>query len=173
MRTKRITRIALFTAVALLLNLLESLLPPLLPYAPGAKMGLGNVVTLTALILLGYTDAYLILLLRCFLGSVYGGNLTALLYSVPAGIAALTVQLLLYHFLYRFVSIMGISFLGAVVHNAVQVAVASAMVGVNLSLMLPFMLLASIIAGLFVGITAFFLVKYMPPKVYLQPKTKE
>ena len=160
------TRIALFTAVALLLNLLESLLPPLLPFAPGAKIGLSNLVTLLALVLLDYADAFLILLLRCLLGSIFGGNYVALLYSVPAGVLSLTVQILLYHFCIRHVSIMGISFLGAVVHNATQVAVASIMVQTNLMAMLPFMLLASIVAGLFVGITAFLLIKYLPRKVY-------
>lgn len=166
MRTKRITRIALFTAAALLLNLVESLLPPLLPYAPGAKIGLSNLVTLTALILLGYTDAYIVLLLRCLLGSIFGGNVSALLYSVPAGVCSLSVQALLYRFAWRRVSIMGISFAGAVTHNAVQVAVASLTVQTNLILMLPFMLGASIVAGLFVGITTFLTVKYLPKSVY-------
>ena len=166
MRTKRITRIALFTAAALLLNLVESLLPPLLPYAPGAKIGLSNSVTLTALILLGYTDAYIVLLLRCLLGSIFGGNISALLYSVPAGVCSLSVQALLYRCVWRRVSVMGISFAGAVTHNAVQVAVASLTVRTNLFLMLPFMLGASIVAGLFVGITAFLTVKYLPKSVY-------
>lgn len=172
MRTKRITRVALFTTAALLLHLIESLLPPLLPFAPGAKMGLSNVVTLLALVLLSYTDAYLVLLLRCFLGSVFAGNVSSLMYSLPAGVISLTVQLLLYHFLYRFLSVMSISFAGAVVHNAVQVAVASLTVQTNLVLMLPFMLLASVIAGLFVGIVAFFVIKYLPKSVYSTPQSE-
>lgn len=167
MQAKRITRIALFTAAALLLNLVESMLPPVLPFAPGAKMGLSNLVTLVAFIILGYTDAYLILLLRCLLGSMFAGNMSALIYSVPAGLLSLTVQILLYHFLFRFVSIMGISFIGAVMHNAVQVMVASIIVKTNLMAMLPFMLLASVIAGLFVGITAFLIIKYLPKKTYM------
>ena len=162
---------ALFTTVALLLHLVESALPPILPFAPGAKMGLSNVATLLALVLLSYTDAYLVLLIRCFLGSVFAGNVASLLYSLPAGLISLTVQLLLYHFLYRFLSLMSISFAGAMVHNAVQVAVASFTVGTNLSLMLPFMLLASVIAGLFVGIVAFFVIKYLPKKVYMDGYT--
>ncbi|MDE7395033.1 MAG: Gx transporter family protein [Clostridiales bacterium] len=163
---------ALFTTAALLLHLVEALLPPLLPFAPGAKMGLSNVVTLLAMVLLSYTDAYLVLLLRCFLGSVFAGNVSSLLYSLPAGVISLTVQLLLYHFLYRFLSVMSISFAGAAVHNAVQVAVASFTVQTNLSLMLPFMLLASVIAGLFVGIVAFFVIKYLPKKFYIDDYKK-
>ena len=166
MSTKRIARIAFFTAAALILNLIESLLPPLLPFAPGARMGLSNLVTLVAAILLGYADAYVILLVKCLLASLFGGNVTALTYSIPAGIISLTVQIFLYHFAVRFISVMGISFIGAVLHNAVQVVVASIMVQTNLTLMLPMMLAASIIAGLTVGIAAFFVIKYLPPKFY-------
>lgn len=160
----------MFTVAALALALAESLLPPLLPFAPGAKMGLCNVVTLIALVLLGYADAYLILALRCLLASVFGGNLAALMYSVPAGFASLTVQVILYRFAIKFVSIAGISFFGAVTHNAVQVGVASLIVQTNLTAMLPLMLAASIIAGLAVGVAAFFAIKYIPQKFFVKER---
>lgn len=166
MNAKRITEIALFTAAALILSVVESLLPPLMPFAPGAKMGLGNLVTLLAVIILGYSDAYLILALRCLLGSIFGGNVAALMYSVPAGIISLSIEILIYHFLYRWVSIMGISFVGALTHNFVQVAVASLMVGTSLAPILPLMLFASIIAGLGIGMVTFVTVKYLPKKFY-------
>ena len=85
---------------------------------------------------------------------------------MPAGLASFAVQMLLYRFAFRFVSLMGISFAGAVTHNAVQVLVASLTVRTNLAPMLPFMLLASVVAGLFVGIVAFWVVKVLPKKVY-------
>ncbi|MDE7373471.1 MAG: Gx transporter family protein [Clostridia bacterium] len=162
MTAKRITRLALFTAAALILNLIESLLPPLLPFAPGARMGLSNLVTLVALALLGYADAYIVLIVRCLLGSIFGGNVTALIYSLSAGLVSLTVQLLLYRFALRFVSVVGISLAGAAVHNCVQLAVASIIVQTNLIAMLPLMMAASAVAGLAVGIAAFYLIKYLP-----------
>ena len=166
MQTKRITRIALFTAVALLLHLVESMLPPLMPFAPGAKLGLSNLATLTALVLLGPIDAFAVLLLRCLLGAVFGGNPAALLYSVPAGVLSLAAQILLYTFALRFVSLTGISLLGAAVHTVTQVVVASLTVHTNLAAMLPLMLAASLAAGLFVGLTAWLTVKYLPKRVY-------
>ena len=166
MNTKRIARIALFTAVALLLNLLESALPPLLPFAPGAKMGLGNLVILSAVIFLGYTDAFVVLALRCLLACVFSGNPSALMYAAPAGLISLAAEILMYHFLLKRVSIVGISFMGALVHNGVQVAIASLTVKTNLALMMPYMLGASIIAGTFIGLVTFLLVKYLPKKAY-------
>ncbi len=174
MKSKRITKIALFTAAALMLNLIESMLPPFMPYAPGAKIGLSNLITLVALVLLGAGDAYLILLLRCFLGSVFAGNVTSLMYSLPAGVISLAIQLLLYRFLFKIISIPCISLLGAIAHNAVQVAVASIIVKVNLSVMLAPMLVASIIAGIAVGIAAFLIIKYLPKKLFTDyVKTQE
>lgn len=170
MNTKRITRIAMFTAAALILNLVESALPPVFSFAPGAKMGLGNLVTLVAFVILGYCDAYIILALRCLLGSIFGGNMSMLIYSVPAGFISLTAEVLLFKFAIRIFSITGISFLGAVIHNAVQVGVASIIVGVNLAAMLPMMLIASVIAGLTVGIAAFFIIKYLPQKFYISER---
>ena len=166
MSAKRITRIALFTAVSLLLSLVESALPPLLPFAPGAKMGLSNLAVLAAVIFLGYGDAFIVLALRCMLACAFAGNPSALVYAVPAGIVSLSAEILLYHFLYKRVSIVGVSFIGALLHNGVQVAVASAIVKTNLALMLPYMLGASVIAGTFIGIATFLLVKYMPKKAY-------
>ena len=61
METRRITYLGLFTAAALVLHVVESTLPPLLAFAPGAKMGLGNVVSLVAVFILGVADAYFIL----------------------------------------------------------------------------------------------------------------
>lgn len=63
---------------------------------------------------------------------------------------------------------MAISFIGAVVFNFVQLFVASAIVqNVYIITLLPLMLLASTIAGLFVGLCAYFIIKYLPEKVYL------
>ena len=48
--TRRLTTLALLTAAALVMSLVESMLPPLLPIAPGAKLGLSNIAPLVALI---------------------------------------------------------------------------------------------------------------------------
>ena len=44
MKTRRMTKLALMTAVALIIFVFESLLPDLVPI-PGVKLGLANIVT--------------------------------------------------------------------------------------------------------------------------------
>ncbi len=167
MTAKRIAYVALLTAIALVLHVFESALPPLLAFAPGAKMGLSNVISLIALFILGVPDAYVILLIRCVLGAIFGGNLWSLVYSLPAGIVSLTVQVLLVKAVLPRLSITAISFIGALLHNTVQLAVASLIVKARLLTMLPLTLLASIIAGLFVGLVAYFCLRALPSKFYI------
>ena len=85
MDARRIARMALLTAIALTIFLVEAQLPPLAPI-PGVKLGLANIVTVWALFALGPLDALLILLARVILGSVFSGQLMALLYSLSGGL---------------------------------------------------------------------------------------
>ena len=167
MTTKNITVTALYTAIALVLHLVENALPPLFAFAPGAKMGLANIVSLVAIFTLGSAQAYAILIIRCLLGSIFGGNLFSLVYSLPAGLVSLTAQLVLIKLLVPRISVVTVSFIGAVLHNAVQLLVASIIVKTNLVSVLPLMLFASVIAGLAVGFTAYFTLKYLPERTYL------
>ncbi|MCL1945005.1 MAG: Gx transporter family protein [Firmicutes bacterium] len=166
--TKRTVRIALFVALALVMYMVESLVPPVFAFAPGAKLGLANVVSLCALVLLGIVDSYLVVVLRCILAMFLVGNPTALMYSLPSSIFALSSMVLLYCFIFPKVSLMGISFLSAIVFNIVQLLVASWVVGnIYVVLYLPLMFLASAGAGLFVGLLSFFVIKHTPSNVYL------
>lgn len=167
MNTKRITRLALSVSAALILSLIENSFPPLLAFAPGVKAGLGNIVCLTVLIISGAADAYIVLLVRCLAVSVFGGNASALMYSVPAGIVSLSVQWIMYELLFPKIGLVSVSIAGACVHNAVQLAVASVIVRTNLFAVLPIMMFASVIAGVFTGLAAWFTVKYLPKKTYM------
>ena len=166
MQTKRLTRIAVFTAAALILTLVENALPPLFPFAPGAKMGLPNAVILAALILLGAPDALVVLSARCLLAAIFSGSIEMLMYSLPAGFASFTVQFLLFRFLFPHISLMSISLTAAITHNMTQLLIASLIVGENLLRILPLLLVAGAIAGLFIGFAVFFTVKYLPIKLF-------
>ena len=73
MKTSKLTRMALLTAIALTIFMIEAQIPPIVPI-PGIKLGLANIVTVFAVFMLGARDAALILAARIFLGAVFGGN---------------------------------------------------------------------------------------------------
>ena len=172
MTAKRITRLALFVAAAFVLAIIENALPPMLAFAPGAKMGLSNVVSLVALVVLGVTDAYFVLVARCLMSAVVSGYYFALAYSLTAGIVSLSLETLLIKTLAERLSIVSISFIGALAHNLTQLAVAGLIVKTNLVFALPLTLLASVVAGLTVGAAAYFTIKFLPERFYILPLEK-
>lgn len=165
MNAKRICRDALMTAAALIMFMIENLFPPLLAFAPGAKIGLSNAVTLLTLILIGVPDAFIVLVLRCTLGSLLTGNAFALVYALPSGLVSLSLQTALYLTLAPKISLMAISLFGALAHNVCQLTIASLVAGVNMFPLLPLMLVASIIAGLAIGFIVWLVVKLLPEVV--------
>ena len=74
---RQLTYMAVLTAVALTIFVIEAQLPPLAPI-PGIKLGLANIVTVYAVFALGPGKAALILLARILLGSLFAGGLTIL-----------------------------------------------------------------------------------------------
>lgn len=170
-KTKRLTILALLVAVALILSLVENALPPILSFAPGVKIGLANAVILFAIIALSVYDATIIVVVRCVMLSVFAGNVSSLLYSLPAGLAAMAVQFLVYKFLFPHLGLIFISLVGACIHNGVQLLVASVITETNLFYIFPLMFIASVIAGLFIGIMTTLTIKYLPKKLYLDSQS--
>ena len=71
--SRRIALIAALAAVALTIFVAESQIPPFLPI-PGVKLGLANIVTLVAMVILNRRDALAILLVRLVLGAAFTGG---------------------------------------------------------------------------------------------------
>lgn len=144
-------RIAILTALSLILFLLEGLLPLPLP-VPGAKLGLAAVVTLVALYMLPRTcDAFLVLLLRILLAAAFGGGIAPMLYSLAGGAASFAAMALLKA--RTSFSVVGISAVGGFLHNMGQLGVAAAVMQTDaLWIYAPVLGIAGILTGLAVGL---------------------
>ena len=164
--SRRIATLAFLTCIALIVSVIENLFPPPIPLAPGAKLGLGNAASLIALIVLGVSDAFIVAILKCVLGALISGNVSALMYSVPSALIALSVEVLLYKLLFGKMSVPTISLIGAMVFNAVQLAVACLVTRVNLITLLPWLMLAGFLAGAFTGFLAYTIIIRLPYSVY-------
>ena len=152
MTIRRTTRIALLTALSLILFVLEGFLPLPLP-VPGAKLGLAAIVTLIALHLLPTRDAALMLTLRIVLASAFGGGLAPMLYSLAGGAASFAAMALLKRCT-QF-SIVGISAAGGFLHNMAQLLVAAAVMQTTaLFFYAPVLGFVGILTGIGIGIAA-------------------
>ncbi len=149
---QRITRIALLTALSLILFILEGFLPLPLP-VPGAKLGLAAIVTLIALYTMSTRDAALMLTLRIVLASAFGGGLAPMLYSLAGGAASFAAMALLKR--YTPLSIVGISAAGGFLHNMAQLLVAAAVLETTaLFVYAPVLGAVGILTGILIGIAA-------------------
>lgn len=158
MKTKKLTLLSLMVAYSLALYLLEIVIPnPLIALFPGAKLGLSNIITLICLISFGFKDTFVILTIRIFLSSIFAGSATSLLYSISGGYLSLIFMYIVHRARFNTIST---SIVGAIFHNIGQLLMASLIV-YNISFMtyLPFMLGASIITGLFIGLVVNFVLK--------------
>lgn len=153
MKLNRLTRGALLTAVALTIFLVEMMIPPIVP-VPGVKLGLANIITLIAMMLIGPIDTLLILLARILLGGMFSGQIMSILYSLAGGLLCyLTMLVLRRHITLR--QIWAMSIAGAIAHNIGQIGVAILVTGTKeLILYLPVLMVSGILAGLFTGLAA-------------------
>ena len=138
-------------ALALALSYTERFIPlQLVIPLPGVKLGLANIVTLMALFFLGTKCAFTILILRCILGSVFGGGISGLAFSLTGGVLAMTVMCICKNC--QKISIYGVSMLGAAAHNIGQILVAVFLMGsVYVIGYLPYLLAVSVFTGLATG----------------------
>ena len=157
MKTKKLTRMALLTAIALTIFMVEAQIPAVVPL-PGVKLGLSNIVTVYAVFALGAGEATAILCCRIFLGAVFAGNFSSIFYSAAGGALAIGVTILLRRVLKK-KQIWVAGCLGAIAHSVGQVLMAMLLTSTpGLIIYLPPLVCVSIATGLFTGLCAQFLV---------------
>lgn len=153
MNVKRITQLALLTTIALIIFVVELKIPNLVPI-PGVKLGLANIVTVYAMYHCTANETMMIVLARILLGSIFGGNISAIFYSLGGALLCLAGMMLIRRVIdEKYIWICSI--LGAVLHNIGQIAVAVVMMKTTAVISyLPFLLVSGCIAGAFTGVCA-------------------
>ncbi len=158
MKTRKLTAMALLSAIALTIFIIEAQIPPLVPI-PGIKLGLSNIITVYAVFAIGAGEAAAILFVRIFLGAVFAGNFSTIFYSLGGGALAILATIGL-KFVLKENQLWIAGCLGAIAHSIGQMIVAVWATGTpSLLIYLPVMVVCSVITGLFTGLIAQILVK--------------
>lgn len=170
--TKHLVRLALYTAIALTIFILEAQLPPLLPAVPGIKLGLSNIVTLFLLTCETKRDAVLVLLARILLGCFFTGQMMTLIYSLAGGLLSFGMMALC-SWIFRKEVLWFTGMAGGVFHNLGQIVAAAVLMQTWAVLYyLPVLVLCGMAAGLFSGFSAlFFSKRYQALRTGRQKKT--
>lgn len=161
---KRVSSLAILTSAALCSFLIENLFPPII--VPGARMGVGNVFVMLAMVLFGGFDAIFVVVVKSVLGCIVVGNMGACIYSLSAGLVSTAVMIALY-FPTRKVSLTAISVFAAVVHNLVQYAVFCIVTESEaLFVFAPYLVAIGCLGGFAVGVIVCLAVKKIPLSVF-------
>ncbi|MBI5569536.1 MAG: Gx transporter family protein [Desulfomonile tiedjei] len=157
----KLARLALLLALATVIHTAEGLIPITVVWF---RFGFANIIGLATLELFGFKDALVITLGRIVLGSFAFGlfGSPAFVLSIAGGLCAVLAMGLTYRFTAGVFSEIGISVVGAVVHNIAQLTVAYLLFIRNEAalVLLPLMLLTAAGTGFLNGLASRVFVKH-------------
>ena len=152
--TRKITKLAAFISVAVILGYVESLFPPV---AAGVKLGIANTVIIAALYIHGGKDAYIVSVLKVVLCMALFGSMTSFIYSLSGAVLSLSAMIIAKRS--KNFSIISVSGLGGLCHNIAQFVCAYIIIGKGVLFYLPVLCLSGILCGVLTGIAAQLIIK--------------
>lgn len=161
-KLQKLIYIALLVAQGVVIGLLENMIPYPFAFAPGAKLGLANLITIIALFTMRNRDSFLLVWLRLFLTTLLGGTISTFLYSMSGALLSYFGMLLIKQLGPKRVSIIGISAAGGFLHNVGQLLVASLIAqSWTVMLYLPVLSVIGLLSGIAIGIAANYLLRHV------------
>lgn len=161
-KNKKLIYISLLVAQGVIIGLLENMIPFPFAFAPGAKLGLANLITIISLFTMSKRESFFLVCLRLILTTLLGGTISTLLYSASGAILSYVGMILTKSLGSKRVSIIGISSVGGFLHNVGQLLTASFIAqSWTVMLYLPVLSIIGILAGLAVGIAANYLLEHV------------
>lgn len=157
-KTKKLCFMAVLTAIALTIFMIENQLPSPVPI-PGIKLGLANIITLTAMAILGRKEAGAILAARIIMGAIFAGSPSTFIYSAAGGILAYIVMCVTIG-LFKENQLWIVSALAAIAHNAGQLGASALIVKTpGIFAYAPILAASGVITGVFTGFAAIYLIR--------------
>lgn len=146
---KKITLTAVLSSAAIVMSMVESLIPPL-PFMPsGARLGLSNIVTMFAADAIGLPTALIIAVVKSVFVFLTRG-ITAGCMSLAGGLFSTVMMWLILVKLQRSYVLGGVA--GALSHNLAQLLIAYFITSTTVLFYVPFLILFGILAGLLSGV---------------------
>ncbi|MEK7308211.1 MAG: Gx transporter family protein [Nitrospirota bacterium] len=155
--------IALLAAYAIGLNSIERLIPSPIPWL---RFGFANIITLTTLYLYGLKAGMTVTLIRVFVGSLFTGTFLgpAFVLSLGGGVSSTLMMWAAKVLFGRLFSPIGLSLLGALMHNTAQLLLAYLFFVRRLEaiiFIIPIIILIGTITGAFNGVVTSLVLKKM------------
>ena len=160
MELRKVTRLSMFLALAVTLNIVENVIPIFQGVVPGVKLGLTNIVILFVLYKYGFREALSLSITRVILVGVLNTGLFSVAFFLSLSGALLSI--LMMGLVKRTkLSIVGVSVIGSLFHSLGQIiVVAIILYSWTAFNYLPILILFSVPTGILTGIICKELLKY-------------
>lgn len=166
MKIKKLCLLGLFTALGLVLSILEQQLPGLPMLPPGVKLGLSNIAVMYTLFFLGAPEAVVLAVLKALFVMLTRGLMAGSL-SLAGGLLSVLVMAIL---MKTTASYVVVSACGGIAHNLGQLAVVTLWLGTSFfSFYVPVLIVSGLVAGTLTGLV----LKALLPALERLPFTKE
>lgn len=154
---KKTAYYGMLVALAFVLSYIEVLIPFSIGI-PGVKLGLANLVVLTALYALGTKESFVISVIRIILVGFTFGSMSTMVYSLGGGLLSWLIMVICKKS--KLLSTIGVSIAGGISHNIGQIFVAILVLkNVNLMYYLAVLVITGTITGFLIGIVGAMLLK--------------
>lgn len=159
--------LGLCTALAMVFAYVEAVLPPIITAVPGIKMGLPNIVIIFLLYRYGWKQAALVSFVRVFAVALLFGNFNSFAYSMAGAVLSLLGMMLLKRL--GWLSVVGVSVAGGVLHNVGQILTAIFILQtVEIGYYLIVLAISGTLSGVLIGIVGALMIKRVPELKFRQ-----
>ena len=160
-KTKHFAYLAMLCAMAITLNMIESLYIGAMPF--GIRLGLANIIALITIELLGVKDMIIVNIMRVMIGSLLRGYIFGSTFWISFG-GVLLSSIVLIIMDKAHASLMFTSVVSAIAHSTGQVFVVMYFYQqAAVAAILPYLFLGSIPTGILTGYVAKMVLKHIKP----------
>ncbi len=157
---RSLTKISIVSALGVALYTLENFLPIPVPWL---RLGISNIAVILGLYLFGFGGACSVFLIKVLIGSLIAGRFLSpfFFFALFGGGAALLVMTASKRFLSPPITIVGVSMLGGVTHNLVQLVIAYFLFFPlkSVFLLTPLFVLFGLVSGSLIGVVSALVLK--------------
>ncbi len=152
-KTKHFVYITMLAAMAIAINLLETMLTVSLPF--GMRLGLANIIALITIEILGVKEMIIVNTMRVVIGNLLRGTIFGSTFWISAGGVILSSIVLIIFKKGLKMSMISTSMLCAIGHSVGQVVIVMVLYKTAAMMtIVPLLLVTSIPTGIFTGIVA-------------------
>ncbi len=149
---KHLQSLLFLAGLSLFLSVMEYLIPKPLPFM---RLGIANIPIILALGLFSWREIMLLVLLKVLGQAMVNGTLASyiFLFSLAGTLTSSLVMIISWYFLKRWISAVGISILGAMSSNLMQLLLSIFLVfGKNARYIAPLFLVTGFVSGFIMGL---------------------